>query len=207
MIGPKSFRNNAFEDGGFVMRSRTYLWLAAVMVLAIAAPAFAMEHAVAGTVTRVDSAAKTIAVKMADGTEQVFKYTERTAVHAVKSGGTAAKKGALDTYLAGKEGSHVVIRYSGEGARKTATAVDDLGTDTVNVSKGTVVKADKVGHTVTVKTENGAEETYHVADNAAVDTGHGVVHGSEYAAKKGEKVAVHYTDEAGQKVARLIKHM
>ncbi len=188
------------------MRSKAFVWLVGVALVAMASPVFAMEHAVAGTVTRVDSVAKTIAVKTADGTEQVFKYTGRTAIHAVKAGSEAAKKGAIDTYLAGKEGTHVVIRYTGEGADKTATAVDDLGKDTVKVSKGTVTRADKAGHTLTVKTENGAEETYHVADDAAVDTGHGVVHGSEYAAKKGEKVAVHYTDEAGQKVVRLIKH-
>lgn len=180
------------------------LWLA---LIATALPALGLEHAVAGTVTKVDSKAKTIVVKTADGAEEAFKFTGHTAMHAAKGGGKLAKKGAVDTYLAGKEGTHVVVHYSGEGAEKTATAVDDFGKDAFKTGKGTVTKADKAGRTVTVKTEGGAEETYRVAKDASVDTEHGVVKGSEYAAKKGEKVTVHYTEEAGSKVAHFIKHM
>ncbi len=180
------------------------LWLA---LIATALPAFGVEHAVAGTVTKVDSKARTIVVKTADGAEEAFKFTAHTAMRAAKGGGELAKKGAVDTYLVGKEGTHVVVRYTGEGAEKTATAVDDFGKDAFQTSKGTVTKADKAGRTVTVKTEDGAEETYHVAKDASVDTEHGVVKGSEYAAKEGEKVTVHYTEEAGSKVAHFIKHM
>ncbi len=188
------------------MHSRGFFWLLTVGLIAIALPAFGLEHAVAGTVTRVDSTAKTMVVKTADGAEEVFRFTGQTAIHAAKGGREVAKKGAVDTYLAGKKGSQVIVRYTGEGADKTAMAVDDLGQDTVNASKGTVTKVDRAGHTITVKTENGAEETYRVADNAAVDTEHGVVQGSRYAAQKGERVTVHYTQEAGEKVARFIKH-
>ena len=70
----------------------------------------------------------------------------------------------------------------------------------------TITGIDKAGHTVTVKTDEGSEETYHIAKDAAVDTEHGAVKGTEYTAKKGEKVSVHYTDEAGKKVAHFIKH-
>ena len=35
----------------------------------------------------------------------------------------------------------------------------------------------------------------------------GIVKGSVYAAKKGEKVTVHYTERAGNKVVHFIKHM
>jgi len=174
-----------------------------LVALLTALPALAIEHAAEGVVTKVDSGAKKIAVKTADGTEEVFKFTGKTAVHAAKG----VKTGAVDSYLAGKEGTHVVVHYTGEAGEKTATAVDDVGKDTVKVGKGTVTGLDKVGHTVTVKTEDGSEETYHVAKDAAVDTEHGVVKGTEYTAKKGEKVTVHYTEEAGKKVAHLIKHM
>ncbi len=189
------------------MNAKTCLPLLWLALIATALPAFGLEHAVAGTVTKVDSKAKTLVVKTADGAEEAFKFTGHTAMHAAKGGGELAKKGAVDTYLAGKEGTHVVVRYTGEGADKTATAVDDLGMEAVKASKGTVTGADKAGRTVTVKTEDGAEETYRVAKDASVDTEHGVVKGSEYAAKKGEKVTVHYTEETGSKVAHFIKHM
>jgi len=184
------------------MRRAAFSFLLVVAV-ATAVPALALQHATEGVVTRVDSAGKKIAVKTADGTEEVFKFTGKTAVHA----GEGVKTGAVDTYLAGKEGTHVVVHYTGEGAEKTAVGVEDLGRDTVKVGKGTITGIDKAGHTVTVKTEEGSEETYHIAKDAAVDTEHGAVKGTEYTAKKGEKVSVHYTDEAGKKVAHFIKHL
>jgi hypothetical protein len=124
-------------------------------------------------------------------------------VHAAKG----VKTGAVDTYLAGKEGTHVVVHYTGEGATKVAVGVEDLGKDTVKVSKGTVTHVDKAAGTMTVKTKDGAEDTYHVAKDASVDTEHGVVKGTEYTAKEGEKVTVHYTEDAGKKVARFVKHI
>lgn len=173
----------------------------ATSILLIALPALAFVHASEGIITRIDSAAKTIAVKTADGTEEVFKFSGNTAMHAADG----VKTGALDTYLAGKEGTHVVVRYTGKGADKTAVAIDDFGKDSLKVSKGVVTGVDKSAHTVTVKTEGAPDATYHVAKDATVDTEHGVVRGTEYTAKEGEQVSVHYSEEAGKKVAHFIK--
>ncbi len=189
------------------MRSRFCLPFVCAALIAIALPASAIEHAVAGKVSKVDSAAKTITIKTADGTEEVIKFTGHTLVHAAKGGVEAAKTGGVDTYLAGKEGTDVVVHYSGEGADKTATAVDDFGKDALKVSKGTIIKADNSARTVTVKTDDGAEETYRVAKDASVDTEHGIVKGSDYAAKNGEKVTMHYTEEGGKKVVHFLKHL
>jgi hypothetical protein len=179
------------------------LVLLTILTMITALPVLALEHATEGVLTRVDSGAKEIAVKTADGTEEVFKFTETTAARTAK----AVKTGAVDTYLTGKEGTRVVVHYTGEGADKTAIGIDDFGKDTMKVSKGAIAGVDKVAHTVSVKTEDGSEETYQIAKDAAVDTEHGVVTGTEYTAKTGEKVSVHYTEEAGKKIAHFIKHM
>jgi len=162
-------------------------------------------HAVAGVVTKLDSAAKTITLKTADGTEHVFKYTEATTVHAAEKGAGAAKAGVVDTYMKGKEGGNAVIHYTGEGADKTAVHVEDFGKRSMQVGEGTVTGVDKGARTITVKTKDGTEQTYHVAKDATIDTEHGVTKGSELAVKKGENVTVHYTDEAGKKIAHFFK--
>ncbi len=162
-------------------------------------------HAVAGVVTKVDSAAKTITLKAADGTEHVFKYTEKTTVRAAEKGAKAAKTGSVDAYMAGKEGSHAVVRYTGEGADKSAVAVDNFGRRSMHVGEGTVTDVDKGDRTVTIKTEDGTVHTFHVAKDATIDTEHGVTKDSELVAKKGEKATVHYTDEAGKKVVHFFK--
>ncbi len=172
---------------------------------ALITSAFAQDvvHAVAGTVTKVDKTGKTIAIKTADGSEQVFKFTEHTGIR----GEHAAKMGALDTYFAGKEGTHVVVRYIGNGADKTATLVQDFGKDTLKMGKGTVTHVDRATRTVAVKTDSGAEATYKMGSDAVVETDHGVVKGTRYAAKEGDKVVVHYTEDAGDKVVRFFQKL
>jgi hypothetical protein len=188
-------------------------WMGKVLLIlcATAVLGFAFDtdvvHAVSGAVTKIDKEAKTIAVKTADGTEHVFHYTEKTTIHAGHEMGKGVKTGAVDSYFAGKEGTHVIVRYTEKGADKTASSVDDFGKDTMKVSEGTVTKVDKAAHTVAIKTEDGAETTYDWGKDATIDTGHGIVKGSQYVAKEGDKVVVHYTEDAGKKVVHFFKGM
>lgn len=164
-------------------------------------------HAVSGAVTKVDKDAKTIGVKTADGTEHVFHYSEKTTVRGAKDAGKGVKTGAVDTYFAGKEGTHVVVRYTEKGAEKTADSVDDFGKDTMKVTEGTVTKVDKAAHTVSVKTADGAETTYDWGKDATIDTEHGVVKSSKFVAKEGDKVVVHYSEDAGKKIVHFFRAM
>ena len=162
-------------------------------------------HAVSGTVKKIDSGAKTVAIETSDGGEHIFKYSDTTVVHASKDVAHGAKTGSVDTYMAGKEGTHVVVHYTEKGAAKTATGIDDLGRETVKESKGTVTHVDKAARTVTVKTGDGVEDTYHVAKDATVDTEHGVAKGTTWTIKEGDKVTVHYSEKAGKKVVHFVK--
>ena len=164
-------------------------------------------HAVAGSVTRLDNAGKTIAIKTADGSEEVFRYSEHTVVRGSQAVSHIAKMGAVESYFAGKEGTRVVVRYIGEGADKTATLVDDFGKTTLKAGRGTVTHVDRAAHTVAIKTDDGAEATYSFGSDAVVETDHGVVRGTRYVAKEGDKVVVHYTEKAGSRVVHLFKKL
>ena len=147
----------------------------------------------------MDTGAKTIAVKTADGSVETVKFTDRTAVHGLKGAGKGAD-------LAGKEGGHVIVHTTGEGAEKTAHSVEWFGDKTVQATEGTVEDAGKGTKTVAVKTADGSKETFEVADHAVVDSGKGVARYSAEGAKKGEHVTVYYTEEAGKKIAHVFKH-
>jgi hypothetical protein len=89
-------------------------------------------HIVSGIVKHVDKDAKTVAIKTADGTDHVFKYSEKTTVEGAKDAGKGAKdagkgveKGSTEAYLAGKTGTKVTVKYVSKGADKTAVAVKD----------------------------------------------------------------------------------
>jgi hypothetical protein len=186
--------------------SKLVLLLCATVLLG---SAFAQDavHAVAGGVAKIDKTGKTIAIKSADGSEQVFQYTERTAIRSSVEAAHAAKMGALDTYFAGKEGTRVVVRYMGKGSDKTATLVEDFGKDALKTGRGTVTHVDRAAQTVAIKTDDGAESTYKLGSEAVVETDHGVVRGSRYVTKEGDKVAVHYTEKEGTKIVHLFQKL
>jgi hypothetical protein len=184
------------------------LFYCATLVITSHATAGSMEravriakNAVIGELKKFDAASKTAVVKLADGTEEVFKLTERTTIHGVESG---AKMAAL----AGKEGGHFVVHYTVEGAEKTADSFRYLGAEIPQVAKGTVTGVDKAGRTIAVKTAAGAVESFHLSEQCVLDMGKGVAEGSEAvgrAVKDGGNVTVHYTVEGSKKVAHLVK--
>ena len=124
--------------------------LAACFAIA-AARAQNPTHVITGTVEKVDAGAKTIAVKTADGTVETVKFTEKTTVHGLKDG-------AKGTDLVGKEGGHVIVHTTGEGAEKTAHSVEWFGDKTVHTTEGTVEDVGKGTKVVAVKTADGTEE-------------------------------------------------
>jgi arginine repressor len=157
-----------------------------------------LERALAGELTKVDESAKTLVIRTAAGTDEVLKITEGTVVRDLK-------EGAHTSALAGKEGTHVVVHYSEEGAEKVARAVNYVGGETLKVAAGAVTKFDRAGRTLMVKTADGANETFHLAENATIELAQRIVRFSEASFREGERVTVHYTEEAGHKIAHLIK--
>ena len=65
-----------------------------VLLISLVSVAFAAEDVVSsthGTITKIDKAAKTIAIKTADGSEHVFHLGNDFAVHGVRASHLAAK--------------------------------------------------------------------------------------------------------------------
>jgi hypothetical protein len=160
----------------------------AALLLAAAPAAFAADDvvsAVHGTVTKVDSAAKTIVVKGADGTEHVFHVAKKTAIH-------GTEEGAKDTYHGLKEGSEVVAHYTVKGGQKTATEVDKVGAGGLKVVEGTASTVGKDGKKIVVKAADGTETAFESTKKVATKTG---------------KVTVYYTEEGGKKVAHFFEKL
>jgi hypothetical protein len=177
-----------------------------VRLLAVASllllPARADEDvvtAVHGTVTKIDAAGKTIAVKTADGTVHTIHFVDTTTVH----GAHATADGAKDTFHGITEGSEVVAHYTAKGAKETAVEVDKIGKGGMHAVEGTVTHVSEDGKTVVVKAADGTDHTFHVAGHdtasAAKDIGKG--------ADKSAKVTVYYTEGAGKKVAHFFEKL
>jgi hypothetical protein len=150
-----------------------------------------------GTVLKLDDGTKTIVVKLSDGTKHTFHFVERTTVHGAED--TAA--GAKDAFHGLKEGSNVAVHYTAKGTDETAEEIDNIGKDGLKTADATVTHIDRGAKTLTVKTGDGAEETFHLTDSAAKDAGKGIGEGAD----KSAKVTVYYTEDAGHKVAHFFK--
>ena len=175
-----------------------------------------------GTLAKVDTGAKTIAIKTVDGGERLVRFTDNTVVHGIPR---AAKADAL----AGKEGAHVVVHYTeaagktaeragrqaaeatGRGVRdageKTAEAVVFVGNATVKVAEGTVTTVDRAAKTIAIDTAKGTRELFRLGEDCTINTAHGVERAataSGRALEKGARAVVYYTEEGGQKVIHAI---
>ena len=172
------------------------IWQGAIAVL-LAPLAFPADvvTAVHGTVTKVDSATKTIAVKTADGTEHTLHFVAKTTVH-------GADRTAKDTFHGVKEGSEVVAHYTAKGTEKTAVEVDRVGKDGMKDVEGTVSAIDRGTKKLVVKSADGTEHTFKLADRAAEDAGKDV----GKAVEKSAHVTVYYTEEAGKKIAHFFEN-
>ena len=169
-----------------------------LMALCWAALAVEQRHGIlVGVVLRLDSAAKTVVVKLADGTEHTFHFLKRTTVHGAQ--GSAA--GTRDAFHGLKEGSEVAVHYTAKGTEETAGEIDNIGKDGLKVTEATVTHIDRGAKTLAVKTADGTEETYRLTDSAAKDAGTDIAEGAE----KSAKVTVYYTEDAGHKIAHFFK--
>jgi len=175
-------------------------FVAIVMLMALSWPAEAVveRHGyLVGAILKVDTAAKTVVVKLADGTEHTFHVIGRTAFHGAEDTATGAK----DAFHGLKEGSQVAVHYTAKGAEETADEIDNVGKDGLKVAEGTVTHVGRGTKTLAIKTADGTEETYRLTDSAAKDAGKDIGKGAE----KSAKVTVYYTEEAGRKVAHFFK--
>lgn len=155
--------------------------------------------AVHGTITKVDAAAKTIAVKTADGTEHTFHFVAATTVH----GADATAVGAKNTFHGLTEGSEVVAHYTAKGSEETAVEVDKVGKDGMHAVDGTVSKVGADGKTVVVKAADGTEHTFQVVGHDTVGAAKEIGKGADTSAK----YTVYYTETAGKKVAHFFQKL
>jgi hypothetical protein len=172
------------------------------MLMALCWPALAIEqrHGIlVGVVLKLDSGAKTVVVKLADGTEHTMHFVKRTTVHGAQD--TAA--GAKDAFHGLKEGSEVAVHYTAKGTDETAEEIDNIGKDGMKATDATVTHIDRGAKTLAVKTGDGAVETYRLTDSAARDAGKDIGE----AAEKSTKVTIYYTEEGGHKVAHFFKRV
>ena len=150
--------------------------------------------ALEGTVDQEGAAANTVVVKTADGVRHVFHFTKDLLVHGGKSSDASALTGL-------RAGTTVAVHYTGTGSSAVAQEIDQVGSDGLKVTEGTVTRIDRGKKEITVRFDDNKTETLQLTDRAAAGTGRDL----DETPGNGTRIAVYYTDESGRRVVHFFK--
>jgi len=172
-----------------LLRNRNMMFpLSAILCVSsacLSASAQEIIHARAGQIVATDSTAKTLTLKVADGSTVVFKDVANPQPAISFSQDVRSKTVPAGTF--NKVGAHVVVFYFGFDV-PTAVAVKDLGSDAPKRSTGSVANFDRHQHLLTLKTDTAEPQKLVLSDDTVMDTPEGVVKLADYHPNKGEQL-------------------
>jgi hypothetical protein len=176
--------------------------LGCISLSSMAATCQEVLHALVGTISSVNSAAKTIAVRTDDGGESNLKdmIGSRRAIQFDKN--IRTDPAAADELK--KIGGRTIVYYFGYGDLRTVVALRSLGPGPFTQSAGKVVSFNKKDHALTISRESGDVELFDVASDTVVDTEMGAVGGFEFRPGKGDSVRVTSAVVNGNRTAMFI---
>jgi hypothetical protein len=178
------------------------LFMGALSFTFVAASAQQIVHALTGKVTAISPASKTIQVDTDDGSQGVFDImTQNVLISFEKS----VKALTIPAISFNKADCQVVVFYFGQEGSRTIVAVEDLGPGPLVNSSGTVLKVDKHAHLLTIKSDAGEEQTFHIDAKTLADSTYGVMEGQKFSPDKGTKVRVTATAQNGESTALFIR--
>ena len=147
--------------------------------------------ALEGTMKKFYKGVNVIVVATMDGVEHTYHFAKDLVVHGGK--GPQELEGL-------KEGTMVVLHYSGTGSEASAREIDQIGEDNgLKITEGRVVRIDRGRKAITIRFDDGKTETFRLTDRAASEGKR------NEEATSGTRVVIYYADEAGQRVAHYFK--
>lgn len=159
-------------------------------------------HALVGTVTSIDSAAKAITVKPYDGSESLFKdrIGSKTRIEFDKN----IRADSTSAVEFKKSGTGVMVYYFGVGTARAAVALRNLGSGPFTRSVGTVLKFESKEHSISIKESSGTAETFKITSDTVAETDEGAIEGLKLRPQTGDLVQITATAANGGQTALLI---
>jgi hypothetical protein len=161
-------------------------------------------HALTGTVSAIDPAAKTMKVQTDDGSEGLFQVIAKPTASLQFSKKIRDETTPAEGFT--KTGAHVLVFYFGNSyVERKAIALLDLGAGPFIKTSGTVVKFDKHEHRVTIKDSSSAEQSFEIGPNTVVGTAVGPIDGYKFDPEEGSQLQVTASSAGGTNMALFIR--
>ncbi len=148
--------------------------------------------ALEGTMKKFYRAANTIVVTTTDGVEHVYHFAKDLVVHGGKGAGVDSLEGL-------REGSAVVVHYT-QGTEEAVREVDVVGAEGLRTTEGVVTRIDRGRNQITVRYDNGKNETFQLTERAAAESAQ-----NANGTTPGARVVIYYSDQTGKRVVHYFK--
>jgi hypothetical protein len=181
---------------------KVYLLVGYFFLATLAATAQEVVHALIGTVSSINPAAKTITVKTDDGSLGLFKdlINSKTRIEFDKN----VRKDATAAEEFKKSGTYVIVYYFGLGRGRTVVALRGLGSGPFTKTVGTVDKFADKEHSISIREDSGVVKSFKITSDTIAETDTGAIEGLKFRPNKGDHVRVTATSENGSATAVLI---
>jgi hypothetical protein len=172
-----------------LLRNRSMMFPLSVILclssVCLSASAQEIIHARPGQIVAINSTAKTLTLKVPDGSTVVFKDVANPGPAISFNQDVRSKTVPAGTF--NKVGAHVIVFYFGFDV-PTAVAVKDLGSDAPKRSTGSVANFDRHQHLLTLKTDIAQPQKLVLSDDTVMDTPEGIVKLADFHPNKGEQL-------------------
>jgi hypothetical protein len=185
--------------------ARTCAYAGCLVLASVPLAAQEVIHALTGTVSSINNAAKTITVFQDNGTTSDFRGMSDPKMRIefdkkVAAGTTAAS-------LFDKQGAYAIVFYFGDGDNRTVVALKSLGAGPFKSSVGTVDKFESHSHYIWVKDESGTVQAFKISSDTVAEGTMGVIEGLKFEAQKGDHVRVVSTLVNGVATALFVRDL
>jgi hypothetical protein len=162
-------------------------------------------HALTGTVSSINNAAKTITVLRDSGSQDVFAELTNTKTHISFDKRIASETTAADAF--DKKGAYAIVFYVGDVGAPSVVALKSLGSGPFSATVGTVEKIDNHDHSISLEDKSGAMQTFKINAQTIAEGAMGVEEGLKFQAGKGDQVRVVSTTVDGTATALFLREM
>ncbi len=173
----------------------------------IPSAAFAQEviHALTGTVSSIDPAAKTVTVFTDQHFQKSFK--DLTDPKVSISFDKKIREGTIPVDTFKTNGAYVIVFFYGQGASQTAVAMRNLGAGPFAADTGTVEKFESRDHSLSITDASGVVQSFKITPQTIAETGIGAVDGFRFQPQKGDQIRVVSSTVNGNPTALFVSHM
>jgi hypothetical protein len=161
-------------------------------------------HALTGSVSSINSKAKTITIFQDNGTQGVFAEPG-SKVRFELDKKIADESTAASSFM--EQGAYAIVFYYGSLNNPTIVALKNLGKGPFAATEGTVTRFDNRDRTMSVSDHTGAIRTFTINADTVAEGDMGVVEGSKFRAQKGDQVRVVSEILNGVATALFVKDM